>query len=150
VVSVGKRGVTLVPGRGSLRDAAIRDLLRVADLRGALPAPAARMLHRLARGQFLPQSRKRDERVRLSVLLRGGCVTVGEGARAGANAVGVHPDVRFSLALDEGYASQAAAATAQPPVRRRPFPWPTDQDSAGDEEAPGRRPTRSRPARSRR
>ena len=107
------------------------------------------MLHRLARGQFLPQSPRRDERVRLSVLLRGGWVTVGEGARAGANAVGVHPDVRFSLALDEGYACQQAAATAQPPLRGRPFPWLTDQVPARDEEAVTRRPTRSRPRRRR-
>ncbi len=120
--------VTLVAGARSLRDAAVRDLLRIADLRGALAAPAARMLHRLARGRSLPQNPKRDQRARLAVLLRGGWVAAPVGRRAADRALTLHPDVRFSLALDDGFSFEPAVATVVQRPRRRALPWLTTPD----------------------
>lgn len=126
VISVSATEVSLVPGARSLRDAAVRDLLRTADLRGALPAPAARMLHRLARGEALPQTPKKDERSRIALLLRGGWITPGEGSSAGIASAALHPDVRYSLALDDGFACEVATTTPHPAVRRLKLPWLRD------------------------
>lgn len=135
VVSVGKPGVTIVPAALSLRDAAVRDALRVGDLRGALPGPAARMLHRIARGEPLPQAPKRQERLRLQVLLRGGWLTVPVGRHSTARALLVHPDVRFSLALDDGHQLRTATATVHEITRRsRRFPWLDDPEPDVDED----------------
>ncbi len=63
------------------------------------------------------------------MLLRTGWVTPGTGMRAGNDTAALHADVRFSLALDEGYSSRPAAAVARERwINRKPLPWLQDTD----------------------
>jgi hypothetical protein len=62
------------------------------------------------------------------MLLRAGWVTPGTGVRAGNDTAALHPDVRFSLALDEGYVSRPAAAVARERPTRKQLPWLKDTD----------------------
>jgi hypothetical protein len=77
----------------------------------------------------LPNNPKRDERSRLSILLRGGWVTANGTHAKGAPTTAVHDDVLFSLALDDGYVCEPPAATFQPIANRRRLPWLTDTDA---------------------
>jgi hypothetical protein len=87
----------------------VRRLLRTDDIRGGLSVPVARTLHRIARTAKLRPTE--DERIRLSSLLKGAWVVPVAGAAGVRTAVELHPDVRFSLALDEGYRPQRAQTT---------------------------------------
>jgi hypothetical protein len=61
----------------------------------------------------------------------------GDGVDGGSAAIAVHPDVRFSRALDEGLSCTAATATSpHAPRGRRPLPWLTDTDTDTEAEAP--------------
>ncbi|MGY1838432.1 MULTISPECIES: helix-turn-helix domain-containing protein [unclassified Modestobacter] len=123
VVSQRKHAdATLVPEPGSLRDSAVRDLLRRGEQRGSLPSTAARTLQLLARGQTLPPRPTKDEQLQLASLLRAGWAQTGAKRRSGPQGVELHPDVRFSLALDEGYDCQPATATVHSIANRKRLP----------------------------
>ena len=134
---VSRKGVhaTLVPDRGSLQDDGIRAAMRAGDARDGLPSAPARLLHRLASGESMAQAPSREDQARAATLLRGGWVVAGEEARSGHAAVALHPDVRFSLALDDGVTYARAEATLlQAPRGRRHLPWldDTTEVPAGD------------------
>jgi hypothetical protein len=124
VLSIRVLTMTLVPDRGALGDAAVRRLLRIDDVRGGLSAPVARTLHRVARAARPQQNA--DERARVAALLRGGWVTPVAGASGVRTRVELHPDVRFSLALDDGFRCRPAGATLH--GNRLQPDLPTDPD----------------------
>ena len=135
-------GLTLLAVRGRHRDSAVTRMLRVGDGRAGLLLGPARLLHSLARGQALIKRLKQEDRINLSVLLSGEWVVPGRGDLAGPNAVTVHPDVHFSLGLDEGWGYQPALATVNGLHNRPRLAWLPDDDhsirdpDAGDAERP--------------
>ena len=76
----------------------------------------------------MPKTPSRDDRARLSVLLRGGWAVPGDGGSAG---IAVHPDVRFLSG-----STRASAAPTRPrprsmcPAGVAPLPWLTDTATA--------------------
>ncbi|WP_448642318.1 hypothetical protein [Geodermatophilus sp. URMC 63] len=62
-------------------------------------------------------------------LLHASWVSPQTGDQGGLATVRVHPDVQFSLGLDEGFTCSPAVITVQPgPKRRSPLPWLADAD----------------------
>lgn len=138
-LSVGKPGAVLMPAHTSTGVAATRRLLRVADQRGGVPGPAGRMLFRLVSGGKLAHFPKQKERHQLSVLVNAGWVRPRGDRAAAPNTVEVHPDVRYSLALDDGFTVEPATATLMDvmTLSRRQFTWfapvePEDPDTTED------------------
>lgn len=131
VVSIGKPGVTLVPAHSKLGAQAVRQLLRQNDNRGAMNTPGARLLHVVARGSTLPQVPKQAERQQLSILVRAGWLHTPAGRSGAPNALALHPDVAFSLVLDDGEPTERASTTVfTAPTRRKQFTWLDDAEIA--------------------
>lgn len=135
-VSCTPSGVAAVPSALSLRDGAVRALVRRAEDTRQLPVLAARLLHRVARGDIFPKTLRVLDRQPLAVLLRGQwLIAPVEGTGA---TVRLHDDVRFSLALDEGHELVRTVASIRViPTKAKRFQWLSDGTDSPPGPAPG-------------
>lgn len=124
VVSLSKPGATLVPGHTKQGAAVTRQLLRQAERRAALNTPSARLMHRLSRGDTLAQVPKQAERQQLSILVQAGWLQAPPGRSGVPNRLVLHPDVAYSLVLEDGEPTeQASASVWTEPSNRAKFTW---------------------------